>query len=181
MTKKTANKTTQKHTKRVKPIKFPPSTELDAYEQLSDVQKKIVEMRLQGYKYRHIVGMLSQENLRISENTVRWWFTKKSTGLIYRAYLERRKMRAAEDQVAFEQASNDLKALVGEAVLVVKHALGKNNLDAAVRVLEANGIIGDKVKTVQPRSEALDLISELVDIEKKKLEAKTDDTDKPAK
>ena len=179
MTKKTANKTTQNHTNDINPNL--PSTDLDAYEQLNEVQKKVVEMRLQGYKYRHIVAMLSSENLKISENTVRWWFTKKSTGLIYRAYLERKKMRAKEDKVAFQQASKELDSLIGDAVLVIRTAIGKGNVDVAMKLLESKGIIGDKAKPISPRSEALDLVNELIDIERRKLEAKANDHDKPAK
>ena len=181
MTKKTAKKSTGNHSKRIKPNPNVPGFVLDAYEQLTDLQKKVVEMKLQGYKTRYIVNMLAGEGMKISENTVNWWFTKKSTGLIYRAYLERKKMRAKEDSAMFAEASKELDSLVGDAVLVVRNAIGKGNVDVAMKLLESKGIIGDKVKPVSPRSEALDLVNELIDIERKKLEAKTNDTDKPAK
>ena len=181
MTKKTAKKTTKNHSKRIKPNPNTPGFVLDAYEQLTDLQKKVVEMKLQGYKVRCIVAMLAQEGMKISENTVGWWFTKKSTGLIYRAYLERKKMRAKEDDKLFAEASKELDSLVGDAVVVIKTAIGKGNIDVAMKLLESKGIIGDKVKPVSPRSEALDLVNELIDIERKKLEAKANDPDKPAK
>lgn len=185
MAKRSARKSQKKSQKRRKaeePQGYYLSTELDAYESLSEPYKQIVEMRLLGYKYRQIHEYLKTQGIHVGESTVGWWFTPRCSGRIYKAWMERKAMRAKEDEAIFAEAAESLRALVGEALVVVRNHLARNNLDAAIHILRVTGFVEAKKPVEAADSPALGMISELIDIERKKLEeAKPDERNVTAK
>lgn len=170
MKRKSANKPKPKQTKRVIPPSRALSTELDAYESLSEMQKEMVEMKLQGYKYSHIMGYIKKKyGLTISEATVRWQFCDVRDGKnkMHRAYNERKAMRQEESRIIFDDMFDKLKSMVGDALIVFQNALKGNNVDAAAKVLEMVGVKNQlKPTEVSP---ALDMIDEILKVEKAKL------------
>ena len=130
---------------------------IDPYEELSDMHKKAVDMRLEFFKYKVIA-----KELGVAEQTVGSWFYVN--GLCRAAYEYKAELRKKENEAMILNAKKELEDLIPEAITVIKNKLGKYSLDAALKLLAINGISAiEKVQVDHTNKENISKLNELIE------------------
>lgn len=129
----------------------PPS---NPYELLDELGKKIVDLKLEGWKYQRLVPLV-----KLNEQSIRRWFMKG--GQYYLAYRWRRNQLLKEALGDFAEAEFHLKQGVADAVVVLKGEIAQKNWKAAVSLLKMTGFDIQKL-IVSEESKATQLVRKLI-------------------
>jgi hypothetical protein len=150
-----------------------PSTILDDYESLQDWQKDIIEMRLDGYRFRYITQWLAKSGRPLATATLTWMFANvkgRKHSQFYRAYIQRKKARAAETTEMVSEARQKMKDLLADAIVVIQGALQRKDVDSAWKVLEYNGLKpATKLEDVTEDSKGMQMLKNIINAERLKL------------
>jgi len=112
--------------------------QLNPYERLDDFGKQIVDLRLEGWKYKRLESVAKKE-----EQTIRTWFMQG--GIYHNAYQYRRDQILKEALEDFSEAEFHLKQGVADAIVVLKAEIARKNWRAAVALLKMVGFNIQKV------------------------------------
>ena len=112
--------------------------ELNPYDRLDIFGKQIVDLRLEGWKYKRLESVAKKE-----EQTIRTWFMQG--GIYHAAYQWRREQIVKEALEDFSEAEFHLKQGVADAIVVIKAEVAKKNWKAAVALLKMVGFNVQKV------------------------------------
>ena len=112
--------------------------QLNPYERLDDFGKQIVDLRLEGWKYKRLESVAKKE-----KQTIRTWFMHG--GIYHHAYVYRRDQILKEALEDFSEAEFHLKQGVADAIVVIKAEIGRKNWRAAVALLKMVGFNIQKV------------------------------------
>src|ERR1700738_3250422 len=112
--------------------------QLNPYERLDDFGKQIVDLRLEGWKYKRLESVAKKE-----EQTIRTWFMQG--GIYHNAYVYRRDQILKEALEDFSEAEFHLKQGMADAIVVLKAEIARKNWRAAVALLKMVGFNVQKV------------------------------------
>ncbi len=112
--------------------------QLNPYERLDDFGKQIVDLRLEGWKYKRLESVAKKE-----EQTIRTWFMQG--GIYHNAYMHRRDQILKEALEDFSEAEFHLKQGVADAIVVLKAEIARKKWRAAVALLKMVGFNVQKV------------------------------------
>src|SRR5579884_3070415 len=112
--------------------------EANPYERLDSFGKQIVDLRLEGWKYKRLESVAKKE-----EQTIRTWFMQG--GIYHNAYAYRRNQILKEALEDFEEAEFHLKQGMAYAIVVLKAEIARKNWRAAVALLKMLGFNVQKV------------------------------------
>lgn len=127
---------------------------LNPYEQLDEFGKQIVDLRLEGWKYKRLESVA-----KVTEGTIRKWFM--TGGQYHDAYYFRRDQIIKEALEDFTEAEFHLKQGVADAIVVLKAEVAKKNWKAAVALLKMVGFNVQKIINGDD-TEEVKLLKELV-------------------
>lgn len=111
---------------------------LNPYERLDSFGKQIVDLRLEGWKYKRLETVTQKE-----EQTIRTWFM--SGGQYHDAYVWRRDQLLKDAIEDFDEAEFHLKQGVADAIVVLKAEIAKKNWKASVALLKMVGFNVQKI------------------------------------
>lgn len=134
--------------------------EQNSYIKLKDYHQLAIDLRASGLRYEEIA---SNPQINTKEHTVRTWFMKG--GICYEAYEEKKKLLRAERQEKLKQVEDGIVDLASDALEVLKEAVEKKNLKAAITVMEMAGFKAtQKVQEVpQEENETVLLLRQIID------------------
>jgi hypothetical protein len=124
------------------------------YALLDDFGKKMVDLKLEGWKYQRLETVAKK-----AEQTIRTWFM--DGGQYHLAYIWRRNQLLDEATKDFDDAEFHLKQGVADAVVVLKTEVAKKNWKAAVALLKMVGFDIQKV-IVKEESEGTKILKKLI-------------------
>lgn len=128
--------------------------ELNPYERLDEFGRQIVDLRLEGWKYKRLEPVAKK-----TEGTIRKWFM--SGGQYHEAYYFRRDQIIKEALEDFDEAEFHLKQGVADAIVVLKAEVAKKNWKAAIALLKMTGFNVQKVIN-QNDSEEVQFLKDLI-------------------
>ncbi len=131
------------------------SEDLNPYELLDTFGKQIVDLKLEGWKYKRLESVTKKE-----EQTIRTWFM--SGGQYHDAFEWRRDQLIKEALEEFSEAEFHLKQGVADAIVVLKAEVANKNWKAAVALLKMVGFNVQKIITTDEESEGTILLRELI-------------------
>lgn len=136
------------------------------YEALDEIGKKVVDLKLSGLRYEHIVGYLEKLGQKRENQSVREWFIKG--GKYYEAYQFMKAKKKEEIEPQFEEIQEHIKEGAIDAIYVVHQQVAKGNLKAAMYMLKLAGLEVDQVKNISSESEGVALLREILERSEKK-------------
>jgi|SRR5581483_6047376 len=128
--------------------------DLNPYDQLDTFGKQIVDLKLEGWKYKRLETVTKKE-----EQTIRTWFM--TGGQYHDAFEYRRDQLLKEALEDFSEAEFHLKQGVADAIVVLKAEVAKKNWKAAVALLKMVGFNVQKIISDE-ESEGTVLLRELI-------------------
>lgn len=136
------------------------------YEALDEIGKKVVDLKLSGLRYEHIVGYLEKLGQKRENQSVREWFIKG--GKYYEAYQFMKAKKKEEIEPQFEEIQEHIKEGAIDAIYVVHQQVAKGSLKAAMYMLKLAGLEVDQVKNISSESEGVALLREILERSEKK-------------
>jgi len=128
--------------------------DLNPYDRLDEFGKQIVDLKLEGWKYKRLESVTKKE-----EQTIRTWFM--TGGQYHDAFEWRRDQLLKEALEDFAEADFHLKQGVADAIVVLKTEVAKKNWKAAVALLKMVGFNIQKIISDE-ESEGTILLRELI-------------------
>ena len=144
--------------------------EANPYELLDEFGKQIVDLRLEGWKYKRLELVAKKE-----EQTIRTWFMRG--GIYHDAYIYRRDQILKEALEDFSEAEFHLKQGVADAIVVIKAEIARKNWRAAVALLKMVGFNVQKVISETDEKEVQFLQNLIKEYEQLSKERNTHTTD----
>ncbi len=128
--------------------------QLNPYDRLDEFGRQIVDLRLEGWKYKRLEPIAKKK-----EGTIRKWFMRG--GQYHDAYQWRRDQLIKEALEDFSEAEFHLKQGVADAIVVLKAEVAKKNWKAAVALLK---MVGFNVQRVinETDTEEVKFLKELI-------------------
>ena len=137
------------------------------YGSLDELGKKVVDLKLQGLRYEHIVGYLDKLGEKRENQTVREWFIEG--GKYYEAYQYMKAKKKEEVEPEFEEIDEHIKEGAIDAIYVVRQQVAKGNLKAAMYMLKLAGLEVEQVKNINDSdNEGVQLLREILERSEKK-------------
>lgn len=128
--------------------------DLNPYDMLDSFGKQIVDLKLEGWKYKRLETVTKKE-----EQTIRTWFM--SGGQYHDAFEWRRDQLLKEALEDFSEAEFHLKQGIADAIVVLKAEVAKKNWKAAVALLKMVGFNVQKIIS-EGESEGTLLLREII-------------------
>ncbi|MGI8419469.1 MAG: hypothetical protein ACR2LN_02385 [Candidatus Levyibacteriota bacterium] len=128
--------------------------DLNPYEKLDAFGRNIVDLKLEGWKYKRLEPIAQAK-----EGTLRQWFMRG--GKYHDAFEWRRDQLIKEALEEFSEAEFHLKQGVADAIVVLKAEVAKKNWKAAVALLKMVGFNVQKIISDE-ESEGTVLLRELI-------------------
>lgn len=128
--------------------------ELNPYDKLDEFGQQIVDLRLEGWKYKRLELIAKKK-----EGTIRKWFM--FGGQYHAAYYFRRDQLIKEALEDFVEAEFHLKQGIADAIVVLKAEIVKKNWKAAVALLKMVGFNVQKIIS-EGESEGTLLLREII-------------------
>lgn len=128
--------------------------ELNQYEILDDKARRIIDLRIEGWKYKRLESIAL-----VKEGTIRKWFM--NGGQYHEAYNYRRDQLFKEALEDYEEAPFHLRQGVADAIVVIKSEVSNKNWRAAVALLKMVGFDVHRILT-DDESEGTKLLKELI-------------------
>lgn len=136
------------------------------YEALDEIGKKVVDLKLSGLRYDHIVGYLEKLGQKRENQSVREWFIEG--GKYFKAYQFMKTKKKEEVEPEFEGIQETIKEGAIDAIYVVRQQIAKGNLKAAMYMLKLAGLEVDQVRNLNSDSEGIALLREILERSEKK-------------
>jgi hypothetical protein len=87
------------------------------YSELKLIYQKAIDLRLQGFPHAVIARTLARAGYKVTEHTVRVWFTKN--GKCYYAFSDIKLLRIREFEERLEERDQLIKAATTDALVVI--------------------------------------------------------------
>jgi len=131
------------------------------YEELDKLGKQIVDLKLSGLRYEHIVAYLTKLGEKRENQSVREWFIEG--GKYYEAYIYMKDKKKEDVKPEFEELNDHIKEGAIDAMYVVRQQVKKGNLKAAMYLLKLAGFEVEQVKNMNDDSEGIKLLKEILE------------------
>lgn len=130
--------------------------EQTTFNNLKSQHQLAVDLRASGARYEEIATQINTK-----QHTIRTWFMKG--GICYEAYEEKKRQLRAERQEKLKQVEDGIADLASGALEVLKEAVEKKNLKAAITIMEMAGFKAiQKVQDVpSEENEVISLLREI--------------------
>ena len=136
------------------------------YSALDELSRKIVDLKLSGLTYQHIVVYLEKIGEKRENQTIREGFIEG--GKYYAAYQYMKSKRLEELEPEFEELNDHIKEGAIDAMYVVRQQVKKGNLKAAMYLLKLAGFEVEQVKNMNDDSEGIALLKEILERNEKR-------------